>query len=657
MKKRLLATAIASLMAPVSWPAWANDVFHMGTITVTADRQQVGEIDPEQASSVVTRKEIETHNRETVADAVDLLAGVHTSTNSRNEQTVYIRGYDPRQVPLFIDGIPVYVPYDGYVDFGRFDTIDLSAIQVAKGFSSVTYGANTLGGAINLISRRPEKKLEGDVRMGFGEDSTRRAAMNIGSNQGLWYIQAGAATREADGFRLSSDFKPTKNEDGGRRDNSYYSDSKVNFKVGLTPRGNDEYALTYTKQNGEKGQPPSTDDDRPRYWQWPEWNKESLYFISRTGLTDDETLKVRAYVDKFDNTMIMYEDDTYSVPKGSESIYDDKTYGGSLEFETRRLSNHTLRANVRYKEDRHETSDGAGTLEKKYKDSQTSLGIEDNIALSDNLLLSVGYAWHYLKPDSVYDQYDDFALPDSQTADDVQAGLFYDITPTARLYATAARKTRLPTLKDRYSARFDRYIENPDLKAEKANNYEIGYQGEPWYGAQAEAAVFWNDVDDKIQSVFLDPSATGRCGDGGNKCQMRNIGSARFKGAELGLTSAIGDQWEVGGNATWMDIENRTNKDIRITGVPEVKVIVHALWRPVPVVDLVVLGEHDNSRWVSDTEKVSGFSKLNVKTAWRPAPGITTEVGVNNVADKNYELKDSYPEAGRMWFANISYSF
>ena len=74
----------------------------------------------------------------------------------------------------FIDGIPVYVPYDGYVDFNRFSTADLSTIQVSKGFSSVAYGPNTLGGAINLVSRKPVAALEGDVSVGFTEGAGQR---------------------------------------------------------------------------------------------------------------------------------------------------------------------------------------------------------------------------------------------------------------------------------------------------------------------------------------------------------------------------------------------------------------------------------------------------------------------------------------------------
>jgi iron complex outermembrane receptor protein len=121
---------------------------------------EIGDVGSDLVASVVTSKDLLQFNRNNVGDALNLLSGVTLSTNSRNEKTVAVRGFDSRQVPLFIDGIPVYVPYDGYVDFNRFSTADLAAIQVAKGFSSLAYGPNTLGGAINLISRKPKRRLK-----------------------------------------------------------------------------------------------------------------------------------------------------------------------------------------------------------------------------------------------------------------------------------------------------------------------------------------------------------------------------------------------------------------------------------------------------------------------------------------------------------------
>ena len=83
-----------------------------------------------------------------------------TRIGSRNETTVYVRGFDMRQVPLFIDGIPIYTPYDGYADLGRFTTFDVAEVRVSKGFASVLYGPNALGGAINIVSRRPDGPVD-----------------------------------------------------------------------------------------------------------------------------------------------------------------------------------------------------------------------------------------------------------------------------------------------------------------------------------------------------------------------------------------------------------------------------------------------------------------------------------------------------------------
>lgn len=658
----LLAMTLPVL--PTAAHAAGDGVFDLGAVTVTATRPQVGEIAPEQVSSVVTREDIQRFNRETVGDAVNLLSGVTVTANSRNEQMVYLRGYDSRQAPLFIDGIPVYVPYDGYVDFGRFGTADIAAIQVAKGFSSVAYGPNTLGGAINLISRKPVKALEGDASIGFGQENTRHADANVGTNQGKWYLQAGASYREADGFRMSSDFRPTSTEGGGRRDNSWYKDDKVSLKFGITPGGGDEYAMTYIRQDGEKGQPPSTDPTAARYWKWPMWDKESFYFLSRTALGAHETLKLRLFADKFDNEVDTYADGSYSTLKttgsGSvstgRSIYHDKTFGGAVELESRRFTGHVLRLIAQAKNDRHEERDAANALNADFEDTLRSLSAEDGISIGDKTLLSVGFAHHELGPDKVYKSGSGpaYSLPSKQTANDPQVGLFHDLTPTARMYATVAEKTRLPTLKDRYSQRLGSYIENPTLRPEQARNYEVGYQGKPWLGAHAEAALFYSDVTDKIQSVNLDGAAS--CSSS-HKCQMQNVGKARVQGGEFGLKTAIGNRWEVGGNATLMDLKNVSDSTTKLTGIPETKIVLHALWRVAGSIDVIAFAEHDGSRWANNTTELAGYTTLNLKAVWRPTKDLSAEVGVDNLTDRNYELDYGFPNPGRMWFANLNYRF
>lgn len=666
MLKQVMAGAVMLALAQMTQTAMAqqtigkDDVdaaapFVLGTVTVIGQRDAVSE---QQVGSQVSRAEMRRFNRDNVGDALNLLSGVSLSTNSRNEKTVAIRGFDARQVPLYIDGIPVYVPYDGYVDFNRFSTADLAAIQVAKGYSSVAYGANTLGGAINLVSRKPTALLEGDASVGLGSGSERQMSANVGTNQGLWYLQAGVSYIDSDGFPMSSDFHPTATEDGGMRNNSYRKDHKLSLKVGLTPggaRAGDEYALSYYKQHGEKGQPPSTVPVGARYWQWPYWNKESVYFVSQTCLGEAERLKLRLYHDSYDNEITSYTNGSYTTLKtsgqgsvsGGRSIYNDRTNGGAVELESFRLAAHSLRFVASYKADEHQERDGKGVRTTWYKDALWTLGAEDSIALNAATELSLGVSRNALRPDTVYSVGNAYTLPGNQSATDLQAGLFHKVGSEARVYATVARKSRLPTLKDRYSQRLGTYIENPALRAEEALNYEVGYQGAV-QGVKVEAALFYSDVKDKIQSV---------ANVAGVRSQMQNAGRAHISGVEVGLRGRAGAWLDFGGNYTYTDMKNVSDRAIRLTDVPRHKLTAHAVLHAARQVDVVAIAETNSGRWVSNTLELGGFTTVNLKAVYRPMPALSLEAGVANVGDRNYALSDGFPGAGRTWLANAQYKF
>ncbi|MGK5059693.1 TonB-dependent receptor plug domain-containing protein [Janthinobacterium sp. LB2P49] len=657
MVKQVMAGAVMLVLAQQAAgkeDADAAAPFVLGTVTVIGQREQAGQLE-QQVGAQVSRAEMRRFNRDNVGDALNLLSGVSLSTNARNEKTVAIRGFDARQVPLYIDGIPVYVPYDGYVDFNRFTTADLAAIQVAKGYSSVAYGANTLGGAINLVSRKPSALMEGDTSIGFGSASERQVSANVGTNQGLWYLQAGVSYIDSDGFPLSSDFRPTATEDGGTRNNAYRKDHKLSFKVGYTPVGGDEYALSYYKQHGEKGQPPSTNPVGARYWQWPYWNKESVYFVSQTRLGEAERLKLRLYHDSYDNEITSFTNGRYTTLKtsgqgsvsGGRSIYNDRTNGGALELESFRLAAHSLRVVASYKADEHQELDAKGVRTTWYKDALWTLGAEDSIALNAATELSLGASRNALRPDTVYSAGNAYTLPGNQSATDLQAGLFYKTSPEARVYATVARKSRLPTLKDRYSQRLGTYIENPALRAEEAMNYELGYQGKA-QGLALDAALFYSDVKDKIQSV---------ANVSGVRAQMRNAGRAHISGVELGLRGSAGAWLDWGGNYTYTEMKNVSDRATRLTDVPRHKLTVHAVLHAARQVDVVAIAETNSGRWVSNTLELGGFATVNLKAVYRPLPALSLEAGVSNVADSNYALADGFPSAGRTWLANAQYQF
>ncbi|WP_252088866.1 TonB-dependent receptor plug domain-containing protein [Pseudomonas sp. MWU13-3659] len=260
---RLSLAALAAMATSAAPAADPQAPFTLGEIRVAApqdDKLATG-------SSVVEAADMRLHDRETVDKALALAPGVNVAyMGGRAEQVVFVRGFDRLQVPVFIDGVPTYVPYDGNIDLGRFTTYDLSRIEVAKGFSSLLYGPNTLGGAINLVTRRPTQAFEGEVGGGLeltdhGNVNAYRSYVNAGSNQGNWWMQGGVSYVDYDYTLLPDDFRPTNNQQGeGRRENSDKRDGKFSFKLGLTPNDTDEYVLGYVQQQGRKGQPPYAGD-------------------------------------------------------------------------------------------------------------------------------------------------------------------------------------------------------------------------------------------------------------------------------------------------------------------------------------------------------------------------------------------------------------
>jgi len=106
-----------------------NRVYTLGEIEVVAR----GEESKNTSIDKVYYDEMRRFDRNNLADAVNLLPGVTLSeAGARNELMLYLRGFDLKRVPIYQDGIPIYVPYDGYPDLGRFTTFDLSEIVVSK---------------------------------------------------------------------------------------------------------------------------------------------------------------------------------------------------------------------------------------------------------------------------------------------------------------------------------------------------------------------------------------------------------------------------------------------------------------------------------------------------------------------------------------------
>ncbi|MDD2760572.1 MAG: TonB-dependent receptor [Methylomonas sp.] len=644
-----------------------DDVFQLGLVEVNGEsgRHELGN------KETITTEEIARHNRNDVASALNLLPGVSVQNlGARNERLIYIRGFNSRQAPLYMDGIPVYVPYDGNVDLNRFTTFDIGQIDVSKGNASVLYGPNTLGGSINLVSRRPSTPFEASLTTGIGMDSEfdgnyYQTALNFGTNQGLWYLQGGASYLDKQFWRLSDDFQSTANEDGGIRENSGNTDYKGNIKLGLTPNDSDEYAITYSNQSGRKDTPPYAGNDRSvtaRYWRWPYWDKESVYFLSKTQFGDTHTVKLRAYHDTFRNSLRSYDNASYNSitrPYAFDSYYDDYTFGAGIEYGNTWLKHNEVKLAFSYKQDVHREVNNTNLPQQRFADELFSYAIENTYSPTDRLKFVVGASYDQQRQLQAQNLLNNllvsFPLSGVKDAYNAQGAAYFRLNDDLQLHASLARKTRFPTIKDRYSYRLGTALPNPGLTPENALNYEIGLDGKALGWLDYGGNLFFSQIEDTIESVTLPSSSCSRppCS------QLQNIGEQENLGIELFASAQLGDQWRAHVNYTWLDRNNLSSPGIYPLDTPKHKVFTYLEYQPIQYLRLLASAEYNDKRYsnTTGTRVAKDFLIGNLKATFIATKQINAEFGVNNVADVNYAYEEGFPEPGRNYFANLNLSY
>lgn len=736
--------------------------FHLGVTEVEVSAS-VSSLSPTVES--ISQQDIAAHDAVTATKAIDLLPGVEISriASNRNEAAFMIRGFSSNgQVPLYLDGIPIYVPYDGYIDMNRFLTSDIAEIQVARGFSSPLLGPDALGGSVNFVTREPIQRTEGDATIGTSSGNGLLSSLRIGGKRGRYMAQGTLDWLQADYIPLSGNLQYpsggyaalTPGQTGyvsgnvpygltDEENNSYSRDEKWSGRIGYSARTGDDYVFSYINQKGQKGVPlyqgPNANAAFRNFWKWPYWNKNSYYFNSKTNVGAFGSVKLRVFYDQFRNSIDMYDNSAYnSMTKytktsgsGSEhSQYDDHADGASAEYDTRRFAHQVVGVSGFFKDDTHRETGiypGAATLvpynrlaeyipAKVLRDQQTSAGIQDQIAITARLHVTVGFSTDHLKG-MLAETYNAYNHPSAGTyantllqpyqcsADPTNASFsgctahIWDLNPQASasyalsgsdvVFFTYADRGRFPTLKQRYSSGMGSALPNPDLKGERGRNWNIGYSHIFRSHVTIDAQLFRSDLRNAIESALVpdteynattDPKdANGLCPSNtsiGHCSQNINIGKETHQGLELEIRAQPTRRISIDANYSYL---NRTigaaelpagtslsSVLVLTTGIPKNKAIATAAMLLPFHISGMVSSRYEGGVTLQDTtystapQNLAHGEALSTTDAGLDIPlhaGLRMQGGVKNAFDRNYFYSAGYPEAGRNWYFRLRYTF
>lgn len=626
-------------------------VYSLGEIVVTARRTP--------ATLISALKEVDSRRMAqegllNIAQAVELTPGAYVSIGSRNEMMVQLRGIEQRQIAVMLDGVPIYVPYDGLVDLGQIPTSAVKKITVNEGNASVLYGPNSLGGSINILTSTPVRR-NSKIRLLGGSGKAFVYSLQQSFSLDKFGVLLSAGQQKQDYYPLSDDFAPNQIEDGEERENSYYAKRDFFGKVSFRPNLDHHTALSFSFIHNEKGVPPDIYAPRPRFWKFPVWRKWVLNFSSSQRISEKVLGKVIFFYDKYDNTLDSYDDETYSTQTrryAFHSVYDDYSTGINV-FLTHKLSGLSeLTFGMNYKRDVHKELDDYEAPWEEYKMDTYTIGGEYEHTLLARVAFSGGLSFNIEHPVYAYEQ----PLRGDVEVLDGRVGIHYDMSQDFEVFGSFSHKTRFPTLKELYSGYSGRNIPNPNLKEESAYNFEVGSKFGLSSGNSVELVLFDGEITNLIvEKIVME--------EGEEKEQMDNIGKARNFGAELSINLKPEKNTFISGSYTFLKAKNLSDNRVsdKLEFRPQHRARLQAGYNFEFGLALSLTGNYVGQRSYLDDEGqdhgMPDYTVVDARLRQSLRDHLVLMVEAKNIFDKDYQTEYGFPMPGRTLGAGMEIEF
>lgn len=172
------ARAFAQAPSPSPAPSPVPEIGHV----VTSDRSDETLRNAARTTYIVSKSELIRRGCRTIADAIETLPGVNIFRYGSTGALagVALRGSTSSQVLVLIDGLPAGGAQTGTLDLNSISTSGVDRIEVVEGGGSTLYGAGSIGGIINIITKPLEGKAAIDLRAGsFGNHLIRIETTNL----------------------------------------------------------------------------------------------------------------------------------------------------------------------------------------------------------------------------------------------------------------------------------------------------------------------------------------------------------------------------------------------------------------------------------------------------------------------------------------------
>jgi outer membrane cobalamin receptor len=191
----------------------AQPIYELDEIVVTATRYPAALQDIALATVVIDKEELDKLNAISVGEVLQAYAGADIKDygNPGSVSSISIRGIPANGTLVLVNGHPLNLITVGMADLSAININTVERIEIVKGPVSSLYGANGIGGAVNIITTKDYKKPE--FKASFFPSTTdldvpfqsKELFVKVGLPIGKTIFDAAGTYSTSDGFRDNSD--------------------------------------------------------------------------------------------------------------------------------------------------------------------------------------------------------------------------------------------------------------------------------------------------------------------------------------------------------------------------------------------------------------------------------------------------------------------
>lgn len=606
-------TPLALATALSACSALADPVLHEASpLVITSGRIAEPQRQATAATTVFERADIERLQVSSVPELLSRVPGVSIVQNGgRGSLTsLFLRGANANQTLVLVDGVRLNAAASGLARLEFLSPEQIKRVEVVRGPRSALYGADAIGGVIQIFTRRGSEGLQPRLRLAAGTQQTFERSLGLSGGDERTRFDLGASLVEGAGFDRSQDSRGLDADHDGLR--------RKAFNLNLEHRFNDQLTagLTLLDQRGE-----------------------SEY------------------------------DDLFSFAPGNPSERFSVS-SAAAHLEAQLNERWTSRLEIGHSEDKSENRDPVNADNNyTFNTYRDSAGWLNTLQLSDTQQVLVGLDWYEdrLGTDADFSQNerwnqaafiqhryrgDGFATELGLRHDDNEqfgsentwnAALTLDLAERLELVLSYGEGFHAPTFNDLYYPTSAFYGGNSDLEAERSRTYEVQLRGDH-LDTRWSLSAYRTEVKDLI-SVVSDPTTFFST--------PMNVNQARLQGMELELERELFG-WQATLGASLLDPRDRDSG--------------HTLPRRAKrslSLDLdrrfgafgagfswqAFSGRYDDA---ANNREIAGYGLLGARASWQMNEALQWQVKVDNLLDKDYS-QALYSRPNDAFFSSVEY--